>query len=88
MLTFCLAGDVLFVGDKEHGLHGAGPQQAQLHTGRRHQGALQMLRLQGSGQTHQWKGNAVGQPELGIRRPITATQCHHLLHPPTPSAMH
>ena len=34
-------------GDQEHGLHWAGPEQAQLHPGRGDEGALQVLGVQG-----------------------------------------
>ena len=42
-----VVGDLVSARDQEHGVHGPGPQQAQLHPGRRHPRPLPLLGLQG-----------------------------------------
>lgn len=42
-----VVGDLVPARDQEHGVHGPGPQQAQLHPGRRHPRPLPLLSLQG-----------------------------------------
>ena len=42
-----VVGDLVPARDQEHGVHRPGPQQAQLHPGRRHPRPLPLLSLQG-----------------------------------------